>query len=549
MVRASEKFLQEITLLAKDGYGTVNASSARIINAATPIDGYDLATKNYVDDQVASSSGAVDSVFGRTGIVIASSGDYNSNQITNLSNTSGLSVSNSLDYLDGYIASISDNLNLHASQHQSTGSDPLLVELLGTSDTNTSNVLKPDGVGGVIWGIVSGGSGSISGPEISIDNSLVRWDGVDGYTIQDSSIIIDDSDNITGVLTLNGVTIENHSSRHENGGSDAIEISSLETSELDTALVLRPDGTGGVSWVTASGAVDSVFGRTGTVTAETGDYNTDQVSNASSVIGITVTEALEYLDGYISSISSNISQYTILPLLSGVDTNDSSGWKVIGMSEINSNDFSGQAIFEVVLFTSDGYSDGYARLYNATNQTIIQTLETTSNEPSLLTNSITLDSGSNIYELQIKIEQDDINEFVSCSMGRIRINSSNSISNFIIPITSGVVTNDGYTWNDIGIVEINTSEYNYSSSILEFILSSTDENLDGYLSAEVRLYNLTEQKQVGIISSSESNLAELVSQNITLDTGSNLYVAQLRLSENGDGTDFAVCSMARIVLE
>lgn len=48
-------------------------------------------------------------------------------------------------------------------------------------------------------------------------------------------------------------------------------------------------GTGG------AGAVTSVFGRTGAVVAVAGDYNSDQVTNASTVAGATVSDALETL--------------------------------------------------------------------------------------------------------------------------------------------------------------------------------------------------------------------------------------------------------------
>lgn len=53
------------------------------------------------------------------------------------------------------------------------------------------------------------GSGSISGPVSSTDNAIVRWNGTSGDTIQDSNIIIDDSDNITGAanITATGATL------------------------------------------------------------------------------------------------------------------------------------------------------------------------------------------------------------------------------------------------------------------------------------------------------------------------------------------------------
>lgn len=39
-----------------------------------------------------------------------------------------------------------------------------------------------------------------------------------------------------------------HASSHEDGGADELEVADLATSESDSTLVLRPDGTGGVAW-------------------------------------------------------------------------------------------------------------------------------------------------------------------------------------------------------------------------------------------------------------------------------------------------------------
>ena len=48
---------------------------------------------------------------------------------------------------------------------------------------------------------------SLRGPGTSTDNALARWDGATGNAIQNSTIIIDDSGNVTGVTTLNKLTI------------------------------------------------------------------------------------------------------------------------------------------------------------------------------------------------------------------------------------------------------------------------------------------------------------------------------------------------------
>ncbi len=62
---------------------------------------------------------------------------------------------------------------------------------------STNQVLTTDGSGIMSWT-----NSLISSTGSSTDNAIVRWSGTVGNSIQDSNIIIDDSDNITGVNTL-----------------------------------------------------------------------------------------------------------------------------------------------------------------------------------------------------------------------------------------------------------------------------------------------------------------------------------------------------------
>jgi len=47
---------------------------------------------------------------------------------------------------------------------------------------------------------------AISGPGISTDNTVPRWDGTSGSTLQGSSVTIDDSNNVSGIATLSTST-------------------------------------------------------------------------------------------------------------------------------------------------------------------------------------------------------------------------------------------------------------------------------------------------------------------------------------------------------
>jgi len=54
------------------------------------------------------------------------------------------------------------------------------------------------------WEIASSGSGGIPTIGSSTDNAIVRWDNTGGDTVQNSGIIIDDSDNLSGVNNRTG---------------------------------------------------------------------------------------------------------------------------------------------------------------------------------------------------------------------------------------------------------------------------------------------------------------------------------------------------------
>jgi hypothetical protein len=70
------------------------------------------------------------------------------------------------------------------------------------SDSTGTQYLASNGAGTLSWG-TPGGAGNVVGPGPSVtDNTLARFDGTGGLTIQDSGIVVDDSDNISAIGTL-----------------------------------------------------------------------------------------------------------------------------------------------------------------------------------------------------------------------------------------------------------------------------------------------------------------------------------------------------------
>ena len=205
---------------------------------------------------VVSAPAPVDSVFGRTGVIVAESGDYDDNQIDNTSTVSGASVSDALDNLD------SDKLDSVSTDATITGD--------GTSSSPLSVVSAPAPVDSVFGrtGVVVAQSGDYG------------------------------TSQVTNQSTVTGAT-----------NTDALDdLQSNKLSTVSTDATLTGDGTSGapLSVVSASAPVDSVFGRTGAVTAQSGDYDTDLVDNNSSIPGATTSDALDNLQNdKLSNVSTD----------------------------------------------------------------------------------------------------------------------------------------------------------------------------------------------------------------------------------------------------
>jgi len=89
----------------------------------------------------------------------------------------------------------------------------------------------------------AGGGGDVFGPVSSTNNSVPRFDGTAGDTLQDSGIIIDDSDNVSGVNDLDAATITLPGGGVQTQLDEKIDGPTIASS-TDNAIV-RWDGTGG----------------------------------------------------------------------------------------------------------------------------------------------------------------------------------------------------------------------------------------------------------------------------------------------------------------
>jgi hypothetical protein len=128
------------------------------------------------------------------------------NDINLLAGLDGTITNTELTYLAGVTSAI--QTQLEAKQGSSLAYNAIWVG-------NGSNVAAQlsAGTNGQVLTVVSGAPvwqtptppGDVSGPVTSTDNAVARFNGALGDSIQDSGVIIDDTDNITGVASLRTV--------------------------------------------------------------------------------------------------------------------------------------------------------------------------------------------------------------------------------------------------------------------------------------------------------------------------------------------------------
>lgn len=132
------------------------------------------------------------------------------------------------------------------------------------------------------------GSGDVGGPGASTDEAVARFSGAGGETLQNSGVLIDDTDNVTGVTTL---TVD--------GDTSAGDTATLGYTATEGLIVT---GQGSTNDVTIKNDADAevmgvLTGTTtadfkGVVTATTFEPDGDTAAADSAAIGYTATEGL-----------------------------------------------------------------------------------------------------------------------------------------------------------------------------------------------------------------------------------------------------------------
>jgi len=143
---------------------------------------------------------------------------------------------------------------------------------LPVGDGANGQLLSTDGSGNLAWTTPAGG-GDVSGPASSVDNTVVRFDGISGKAIQTSGVSIDDSDN----LTANSLISDTVSEKTAAAGV-TVDGVLLKDSQVSTDQINEKTSAAGVT-------IDGVLLKDSEVT-------TDVIKEKTSAAGVTIDSVL-----------------------------------------------------------------------------------------------------------------------------------------------------------------------------------------------------------------------------------------------------------------
>jgi len=230
----------------------------------------------------------VTSVFGRTGAVTASSGDYTSTQVTNSSTVTGVTVTNALDTLKSSIPSTSSQItNASLTVTGSTVSNAL--------DNLKAAIAYPVTSVFTRTGSIVAASGDYNSTQVTNSSTVTGSSVTDALNTLKSSIPVV-SYPVVSVFSRTGAVVSASGDYNSTQITNSSTVTGVTvTNALDNLKSLIP-----------TVPVSSVFGRTGAITATSGDYTSTLITNSSTVTGTTVTAALNALLAAIPATSSQI---------------------------------------------------------------------------------------------------------------------------------------------------------------------------------------------------------------------------------------------------
>jgi hypothetical protein len=384
----------------------------------------------------------------------------------------GTQTSNGLAYGQGTTSAIGYTSALTDGQLiiGSTGLAPVTASLTAGTGINVVNA-----AGSITISALN--NGDVVGPASATDNAIARFDGVTGKLIQNSSIIIDDTDNMTGVtsMTIDGAT----------GGTLVVDTDVLYVDATNNRV-----GAGTATPGSPLHVYESNTTIIGTTTlgltiqqASTGDAGLQlAVPGRRWVIGVdnsTTNDSLVFFDDSISQMVVTIDSIAEQFQLNDTGTNS---W--IGLHGPGGSPFTGRiegasatpvtyTFIEFLLSTGGAFTEGKNIFFNTTN-VLRMTLDdaglyvkpaSSSTFPTAYlhlgigtatasTAPLKFTSGTNLTTPEAGAVEYDGSYFYSTNSSTVRRTIDSYIYTEVTGTSASMVVNSVYTSNNAGLVTL-----------------------------------------------------------------------------------------------
>lgn len=166
---------------------------------------------------------------------------------------------------------------------------PFRVRTAAGAAAFAGKVMQVDANGYIVFQDISV-TGNVTGPASSTDNAMVRFDGAGGQIIQNSGVIVDDSNNVTGVAGFTATGVVTAAS-----ASNAIRIGTSCNLTTPPAIGGTTPNTGKFTTLNVTGAAD--FDSTVNVDGNVTILGDIQQTNDNSLAGYTLTTYIDSANG------------------------------------------------------------------------------------------------------------------------------------------------------------------------------------------------------------------------------------------------------------
>ncbi len=230
-----------------------------------------------------------------------------------------------------------------------TASINVQLQIVSSVNVTSINASATGGPAALVYEIITGTGtiGDVIGPASSVDNAIVRFDGTSGKIIQNSNILITDTDDIQGASTLqlkqstNTVTLTPGSNTLTLTGTTAgskVALAGIFNASLSGSLILA-ETTAGINTITISAPSAVTTSYSLTLPAAQGVSNTYLKNDGSGILTWGVLTGTGDVVGPASATDNAIVRFDTttgkliqnsLVIIS--DTADISGLKTIALS-------------------------------------------------------------------------------------------------------------------------------------------------------------------------------------------------------------------------